>query len=58
MKNNKLQVRLERWENGIWWLVNNSNDEPIDGDRRKYVVLNMVKRWNYKIVEVIDRWKK
>ena len=55
MDNTKTQVKLERWENGIWWLVDAITDTPIDGDRRKYVVLDMAKRWNYKIIEVIDK---
>ena len=55
MENTKTQVKLERWENGIWWLVDAITDKPIDGDRRKYVVLDMAKRWNYKIIKVIDK---
>lgn len=56
-KSNKIQVLLERWENGFWWLVDVITNEPIDGDRRKYVVLDMAKRWNYEIIKVIDKTK-
>lgn len=56
-KSNKIQVRLEHWENGFWWLVDVITNEPIDGDRRKSVVLDMAKRWNYEIIKVIDKTK-
>jgi len=55
MKTKKLEVNVEKWEGGFWWLVDANTDEPIDGDKRKYVVLDMAKRWNMKIVNVYTR---
>lgn len=52
---NKRQVYLEKWQGGFWWLVDAQTGEPIDGDKRKYVVLNMAKRWNMKIIKIIDK---
>lgn len=55
MKNK--EVTLERWEGGYWWLVDAKTNEPIDGDRRKYVAKDMAKRWGYIITKVIDKTK-
>lgn len=49
------KVRLEKWEGGFWWLVDAKTEEEIDGHKYKYIVLDMAKRWNYKIVQTINK---
>ena len=44
-------VKIEKWENGNYWIIDVKTGENIDGDKRKYVVLDMCKRWGYKIVK-------
>ena len=43
-------VKLIKIETGFWWIVDANTEEWIDGSKRKYVVLDMCKRWNYKVV--------
>jgi len=48
-------VYLERWEGSesvkYWyWLVDAKTGEPIDGDRRRYVAVEMAQRWGLKII--------
>ena len=45
-----VEVTIYKMENGFYWLRNCNTGELIDGDRRLYVVKDMAKRWNYKIV--------
>ena len=45
-----VEVTIYKMENGFYWLRDCNTGELIDGDRRLYVVKDMAKRWNYKIV--------
>ncbi len=49
----KRQVIIKQYENGIWWIHDSVDDTQIDGDRRKYVVIDMCKRWNFEIIKWI-----
>jgi hypothetical protein len=44
------EVTIYKMENGFYWLRDCKTGELIDGDKRLYVVKDMAKRWNYKIV--------
>jgi hypothetical protein len=44
-------VKIIKWENGTYWLIDTKTDEPIDGDRRLYVVKEMAKRWGYQVIK-------
>jgi len=44
-------VEIYKMENGFYWLRDCLTGELIDGDRRLYVVKDMAKRWNFKIVK-------
>ena len=45
-----VEVTIYKMENGFYWLRDCNTGKLIDGDRRLYVVKDMAKRWNYKIV--------
>lgn len=49
-KNIKKQVKIEKWENGFYWIIDVLTGENIDGDKRKYVVKYMCKRWGFEII--------
>lgn len=40
-------AKIVKYENGFYWLIDTKTNEAIDGDKRKYVVKNMAKRWGY-----------
>jgi hypothetical protein len=44
-------AKIAKWENGIYWLIDVKTDEPIDGDKRLYVVKDMAKRWGFKVIK-------
>jgi hypothetical protein len=47
----KKEVRVELWEGGYYWIIDVKTGENIDGDKRKYIVKDMCKRWGFKIVK-------
>jgi hypothetical protein len=50
---NGKKAYIKKNENGIFWLYENNNGvwEQVDGDRRLFVVKEMAKNWNYKIIK-------
>jgi len=46
----KREVKIELWEGGFYWIIDAKTGEEIDGDKRKYVVKCMCKRWGFKII--------
>jgi hypothetical protein len=44
-------VKIIKIETGFYWIIDAKSEEWIDGSSRKYVVLDMCKRWGYKIVK-------
>jgi hypothetical protein len=42
-------AKIVKYENGFYWLIDLKTGEAIDGDKRKYVVKDMAKRWGYTI---------
>ena len=59
MKNEKKLATIYKIESGFYWLYElkngefiNDTDLAIDGDKRLYVVKDMAKRWNYKLIKL------
>ena len=44
-------VKIIKIESGYYWIIDAITGEWIDGDKRKYVCLDMCKRWKYKLIK-------
>lgn len=54
-------VRLEKWivgEKSFYWIIEDKNGNPIDGFSKKYMALNAIKRWGYRLKKGTIKVKK